>query len=226
MPAPSRTLPRFPFHTILGVVSALFFAACLDVPSSYEGGAMLDSVKLKLVLEGDTTNVLQAPVGSSFTLLAVTNPASFASELSFTWFLEGDSLGATPSYAYGDSALLPDSLLVEDEAGNSLGFSFTVVLNSAPEFLAFLTPNEGDTLTGEATDSFLFSWQATDIDGDSLTYVFEQDGTEFPAGAWSSIYASGFGEGGHSVRVIVADTHGDTDTSSALNFYVKLPEDS
>lgn len=226
MPAPSRPFPRLPFSLIFGAISALFLAACLDVPSSYEGGVMLDSVKLKLVLGGDTTSVLQAPAGSSFTLLAVTNPASLAGELSFTWCLGDDSLGETASYAYGDSAELPNSLLVEDEAGNSLGLSFTVVLNSAPEFLEFLTPSEGDTLTGESTDAFLFSWEATDIDGDSLTYTLEKDGEAFPAGAWSSIYVSGFGEGAHSVRVIVSDTHGDADTSAALNFYVKLPEDA
>lgn len=220
MPAPSQAPHSHPTKAFLGAFLALFLAACLDVPSSYEGSATLNSAMVKLVLNGDTTSVLEAPAGSSFTVLAVTDPASVASGLSFTWLSGGEALATGEAFLYDSTTALPDSLLLEDEAGNALGLAFTVVLNSAPEFLDFLTPAEGDTLVGEATDAFLFAWEATDLDGDSLTFIFEKDGTELPAGAWSSIYASGFDEGAHSVRVIVEDPYGDTDTSGTLSFYV------
>lgn len=213
--------------TICGLFGILLFCiyGCLDVPSSYEQGYMLQSAEILLIHNENESGILQVPANETFKLKAKVTPQSLEPDLVFSWFSNGNEIARGAIYEYTKSSAIPDSIEIHDAAKNSIGMAFQVIQNSAPIFEKLIEPQNGDTLKGLKNASYKFSWLASDPDNDSLTYILEIDGKPYPTGLWNSVYQGNIAYGTHSLRIIVNDNFNNSDTSSTSTFFVWLEDE-
>lgn len=218
------------FKRTFSIIFAAFccgtLLACLDVPSDYERGLFLESANILLIKEnGDTLKTMQVPANENFKLFIKTEPQELASELNITWYVGKTEISKKPVYAYKAGNEIPDSVSINDNAGNYIGKAIHVTQNTPPVFEKLISPENGDTLKSYANAPILFKWEASDIDNDALTYILEVDGKGYATGRSSSVYQGGFTFGKHTLRIIVQDNFNNADTSSATSFYIKDKEE-
>ena len=204
-------------------VFGLLLCACPNVPNDLENRIYLYDAKVKLISEkGDTVNSLQVPEHQKFFLFAKITPKNFEDSLQYFWTKNDSLLSTEKIFSHSsESEIYPDSLTLKDEAGNSFGIAFEVIINSPPEIKSILTPLEGDTLYGDEKTPILFSWNAVDPDNDTLLFYLENENGIYPAGMWNYIHLANFSEGKHKIRIIVKDSYLTADTSSWRTFFVK-----
>ncbi len=213
------------FNRLFIGLFVLILNGCLELPAPLAEQVYLDSVSLILISEqGDSSKILMAPQESSFTLSVQINPEKSAQDLNFSWLAGDTLLSKNKTYFYSPKKTLPDSVLIFDAENNQVGLKFSVVLNSPPQFLKWIEPTNRDTLYGNSQDAFLFAWQATDVDKDSLNYFIVRDSSIFPTGPSNRIWLSGFSIGSHALQVIVQDSKSIADTSQKLWIEVQEPK--
>lgn len=205
-----------------GILLCISFNGCLETPHSLEDTPYLYSTEIFLIHEnGGTSPSLQTPRDTKFSLCVKTTPAFLSDSLEYFWHKKDSILSKENPYSYTPKkTLIPDSVSIKDKAGNSIGMAFEVILNTGPKLNKILHPTEGDTLYGDSKTPFLFSWEATDIDGDTLQFYLEKGTKIFPVGILNYVHLSNFSEGIHKIRIIAKDKYNNTDTSATRTFYV------
>lgn len=217
----------------LAAVALLFFCssfiACFDIPSDPSTQSELKSVTIQINQNDNIdTVILKIHPTDSAILSAEVSPKKLEKKLKFTWYrqLKGQPesyLGEGRSYSiypYPNKDLIPNYLVVSDEENNTISSEFEIIINTPPKILPNSTPAEGDTLYGLPSKSFLFKWRATDEDNDNLVHSIIIDSTRYEIGDLTQLYQSGFSEGEHTYQIFVTDPYGDTDSTSAISFYV------
>lgn len=200
----------------------LFYTACLETLENPEYSKNGLEVSVCIMQNGNSCSyTLQATPADSFELKAVTTPEELEDSLDYYWVKKKTVLSTKKAFTT-DTSSVPDSLIAKDKNGNSLTVALDFIFDTTPELDSITVPRDSDTLYGNESTAFTFSFHAEDKDkGDTLFYTFEADSTSFYAGTFTSIIQSGFSPGKHKFRIIVKDILGLSDTLSYRTFFVK-----
>lgn len=218
---------------LLAVITLLLacmqFSACFDIPSEPSTKTSIKSVTIQVEQNGniDTTLLKINPMDTAV-LSAKIHPSKLKKDVNFAWFYTADEgvknkLGKDSSFTIPpktSSNKIPNLLEITDQEGNSSVYEFKIITNTPPVLNAGITPSQGDTLYGNATTSFLFSWQSYDKDDETLNHTITIDSSLYELGDITRFYQSGFSEGKHTFQIFVFDEYGDKDSSSVISFYV------
>lgn len=217
-----RFLSYLSLSTVL-VLGALL-AACLDVPHEPSASSKVYDVKVNVSHNGIVDySCLKINANDTASIVATTVPSKYQDELHYDWYREGELINSgrvlpLPKILY---YLIPDSLVVSDDEGNSISRKFEVIVNTPPKIDAKTRPADGDTLYGDNSTAFTFSWFTSDPDrNDGLTHILEIDGTSYQVGELEEVKQSGFEPGLHEFRIIAKDSRGDSDSLPVQTFYV------
>ena len=182
---------------------AVLSAGCLDIPDSPNQSREIESISVY---------ILQKDIKDS----------------TFEWLYDSRVIGHESEYDIAPSSpanKIPNSLRISDPLGSQQTIPLDIVVNTVPRMDSIVEPLNGDTLYGNKNSSFLFKWQATDIDvingSDKLAFTLVIDSTRYSLGPINSVRQSGFQPGKHTIYVVVRDSFGDKDSLAPQSFYVQ-----
>jgi hypothetical protein len=208
---------------------AVLSAGCLDIPDSPNQSREIESISV-YILQKDIkdSTVLRVHPNDSATLKVNVFPRQYKDELTFEWLYDSRVIGHESEYDIAPSSpanKIPNSLRISDPLGSQQTIPLDIVVNTVPRMDSIVEPLDGDTLYGNKNSSFLFKWQATDIDvingSDKLAFTLVIDSTRYSLGPINSVRQSGFQPGKHTIYVVVRDSFGDKDSLAPQSFYVQ-----
>lgn len=206
----------------LAVFSVFLFSGCPQVPSDLDFQVYVHSLNVVLIYEKDSSLTLQVPKEKDFSLFVKIEPKEFNDSLKYSWFSNDSLISNKRIFEFKKNYnLIPDSVLIKDNAGNFLGNSFNITFNSKPVIEKILHPTPQDTLYGDSKEPFLFSWKSYDADKDTLFFFLKTESKTYPVGIWEYAHISGFEEGEHKFKIIAEDSKGSKDSTDWFTFYVK-----
>ena len=205
--------------------------ACLDVPSEPDTSGKVQTVKVHaLQYDKIDSTALKINPNDPATLITAVSPSNKANDLQYIWYNNDIPLGSGRSYdilpnaSINETILVPNTLVVIDKENNSQTFTFTVVMNYAPQLDKTTIPSQGETIVAEKNSPVQFQWKSTDSNDDILTHILEIDDNRYNVGNLTKVFQSGFDPGEHQFRVIVTDSYGDADTLDWVHFKVTTPD--
>lgn len=213
------------------VFAALFLCvlvcACLDEPTFPDTSQKIERIGIFVSQNGlNDSTLLKIHPSEEATLRAEVYPRQFKEEVSFKWFRDTMELGNTSSFViqpYSGIRSIPNILSIIDKEGNSIQDTFNIVSNTPPFFDDETSPSDNETICANKNTAIQFSWNSFDIDyayGDQNHYTLIIDDKEYYVGNLTNVMQSGFSEGEHTFKVIVADSYGDRDTLKVRTFFV------
>lgn len=220
------------FARFLLMLAGLGVVSCLEAPTEPTNVPPRTVLSVRILVGADTLDNFLLSGGAQYRLLAQTIPTGDVSGLSFSWTMNGISVGSGQTSdslkaPYSFTGVRTGKLIATDSRGNADSVLFSIAFGHAPIFVSTgFYPTSGDTISAFANDLLTIKWFAADQDvHDTISYrvqfaAVESSSTvsEYNAGSALQLSIGDPGEGAWRYRVLASDPLGLADTSAWQNF--------